>query len=139
MTDRSRESDPTDRPSDAVTGKVVARWMSWSRGCVPVKPGLAREKIVAFMEGTGDPNDECLGSVGDPRSDTDTVLELLHAIGVSIDPGMSENHWWTPTNRVPRGSLTESKWRSLEYLPISGEPFRYGVVHLAARMWGIEE
>jgi hypothetical protein len=24
MTDRPRESDPTDRPSDAVTGKVVA-------------------------------------------------------------------------------------------------------------------
>ena len=121
----------TNRPSDAVTGEVVARWKGWEN--INRDPGIPPYGPFYFGDVIGRDEVMC------PLDDTDAALELLHAIGVSIDPNASESHWWTPTNRVPRGSLTESEWRALEYLPISGEPFRYAVVRLAARVWGIEE
>jgi len=123
------------RPTDEITGKVVAKWMGWERGCVPIKPGLAREKIVSFMEGDGNLQGETLGAVGDPRTDPDAALELLGWLkkqghDISYEPGgfrYRSGRW-----RCPFGSHEDD-----QAIPISGEAFRYAVVNLAADVLGV--
>lgn len=133
MTDRPRESDPTDRPSDAVTGKVVARKEGWS--------GDDRPQFYECITGTGcfSPGDDTTRGVIDPRESTDAALELLGHLVKEHQGATCE--------------IISVKWRQggkpqfyfelgddiFEFFPISGSGLCYAVVHLAARVWGIQD
>lgn len=128
--------DRSNQPSDELIAKLVAKWMNWSRGCVPVKPGLAREKVVSFMEGSGDPRDECLGAIADPRTDTDAALELLRWVEMNaplrceIDEVYADGTWW----KYQHADGTSDSI----VIPISGQPFRTSVCWLAVDVLGVE-
>lgn len=124
MTDRPRESDPTDRPSDAVTGKVVAR-----------KHGIDSPDGTRIMVEDGmilhDPPGGHMREWTDPRDDDQATMELLWALETRLHPihSISKGEGW-----LAIGYGCDQQ----EFIPISGEPFRYAVVRLAARVWGVE-
>ena len=144
MTDRPRESDPTARPSDAVTAKVVAKWKGWG-SCLRDEPLNNK-----FCEGGMLPPYGKRETFADPRDDTDAAMKLLGWLDTQdLIADVEIDYYWTETVDGIKGSCWEVElcennpemgMGEIEYvhLPLSGEPFRYAVVNLAARVWGVE-
>lgn len=123
--DRPRESDPTARPSDDVTGKVVARQLGLKGADANLTVGWCNKAGDSWLE---DPEGR---EYADPRDDTDAALELLrHIECTASNLRIDEVHEDSTFYKWDEGSIS---------IPVSGEPFRYAVVHLAARVWGIQE
>ena len=112
------------KPTDEVTGKVVAWWMQWNRGCVFIQP-------LGFMEGGGDIEEETFGTIKDPRTDMGTALELLHhiaGIGDGLMITREDKGWLVYTDNWDYNEYTGTL---MAELPISGPAFCEAVVNLA--------
>jgi len=109
-----------ERPSDEITGKVVAKQYGFSGAKGPFWRGWnAFQSIEAPYT-----------IVKDPRYDTDAALELLHWLmwdrddsALSINPRRNEWEVYCNDTDMP-----------YDRPPISGQPFRYAVVAFAARV-----
>lgn len=106
------------RPTDEATAKVVAKWKGWmpndidmdNDGCFGVEYG-------------NDSTSWC----PDPRDDPDEAMKLLHYImdryGNRDTMRCLRDGWeYTDANDVVR------------FIPISGDPLRFAVVHLAIKV-----
>lgn len=126
-------TDSPARPSDEVTAKVVAEWMGWEKAYWFYS---ARYEV----DGWSCHPDPCPYDdeswCFDPRDDTNSALRLLHwwadrmediwGHGVYIE--REEDHW------IIREHAGIYPMRTL---PISGEPFCFAVVTLAAGVMGV--
>jgi len=121
------------RPSDEMTGKVVAKQKAWPNDCVECIRG-GRVRMYA--------SEECLDSCkyclhhdeADPRDDLDAAMELLKEVMLRHEDDLEMS------------ILTPDKWaiRTIQNagilweLPISGPGLRYGIVRIAAEVMGVE-
>ncbi|MHA7813270.1 MAG: hypothetical protein ACX94C_07770 [Phycisphaerales bacterium] len=131
--------DRTQPPSDEIMGKVVAKWKGWDDAFYEENDYPDQDAFVQDPEWYL--NEEYKGTYPgqpDPRECTDAVLELLHHIGIPLDPNMADRHWWTPVN-LTTTEVGEAEYRSREYIPISGQPFRTAVCWLAAEVLGVTD
>ena len=140
MTDRPTESGSETRPTDEITAKVVAKWFQETNP--PTNDPSIDYYNRFWIEGgkvlasTRD-NPDCRDYyTDDPRDDTDVALELLRWVELNapwrcgVDETYEDGTWWKYQN--PQGdSLSKT-------IPISGQPFRYAVVVLAAECLGVE-
>lgn len=133
-TSNQSEIGRTDRPTNEMTAKVVAKWKGWGyeprieHGSPLLNEGLRRWQA-PLADRTGNDADLVL----DPRDDTDAALELFHWVieKFSYDDELErqDDGWifWPD----PEGDGVK--------VPISGQPFRHAVVGLAARVLGVDE
>jgi len=133
----------SERPRDEITGKVVAKQygrdhVTHSGGVFCLfndedvgkhYPATATSKETYFLKNSGLYIDK------DPRDDTDAALELLWFLDdistfeIIADVRGDQTGW------------SVRKWDGIPmpFIPISGQPFRYAVVALAAKVLGVDE
>lgn len=135
------------RPSDEVTGKVVAKWIGWknffllneedSEGLFwDVACGLGPFRFPVFHSYERDSARDLTGYVFDPRDCHETAMELLRVVINKFDqhyaliPAGGDEGWMIfDTNKGDDFWLINDT---------SGQAFRYAVVNLAAKVMGIE-
>jgi len=115
------------RPTDEITGKVVAKWMGWEGAAYEPEPCMGHKTVFSAVPTPGTHPIIC----PDPRTDDGAAMRLLHHIaskGPYVKMLWNEHEWFMSDH--------ESKL-DLVSIPISGEPFRYAVVNLAADVLGV--
>ena len=127
------------RPSDEVTGRVVAEWKGWSSTEHYVPDTYDDFQRCIFHNGEIDECYEYTKYIQDPRDDTDTALELLQWFVDRLVKGGEHlslrvsltGVWflWVEYNHDP----TRDGY-AMTTLPTSGEQFRYAVVELVAEI-----
>jgi len=104
------------RLSDEAMAKVIESQMGWLDATYS-ESGLFTYRCV-FTE--------------DPRDHTDAALELLHHLCCNFGDITTLGHKWY--FRVFGANISDAHTP----IPISGEPFRYAIVALAAKVLGVE-
>ncbi len=163
MTNQPSESTTETRPSDEMTAGVVARWYDFdivkhrdSHGIVRCGNGYTLVgsnedddiPSILFMKSwpgyaDGGIGDSSHGFVHDPRDDTDAALDLLHGLTDYLDIEHKDDKAMYVMSHGFDGKGIWTIWDSsisndYHSIPLSGQPFRYAVVRLAAKVMGIE-
>lgn len=107
------------RPTDEVTGKVVAKKEGW--GDDSVRYSNLNGEGCFYTVNTRS------GEVDDPRDSDQATMELLWSLELNL-------MWMYPCNALPDGGWAIHN----NMIPISGPAFRYAVVHLAAKILEVE-
>lgn len=121
-------TEQQQRPSDEVTAGVVAKQHS-----------LAGDDPLTY--GSGLFHYDYYNDVyADPRNDTDAALELLWSVMDSEQMSHIGGECMQPflQGKWSLGSDVYREWKQYTTIPASGQPFRYAVVHLAAKVLGVE-
>jgi len=128
------------RPTDEITGKVIAKQHDWQYE-PRIEHGTPKLRKIGGHNDWRAPlsnltGDDDVDYVADPRDDTDAALELLHHIGREIN---NNGVMQINANDETDAWYLWNYWNGDDYgyLPISGEPFRYAVVNLAADVLGV--
>jgi hypothetical protein len=110
-----------ERPTDELAAKVVAKW----RG-VAIEPDEHTARWLRWTAGR------------DPRDHTDAALELMGWLH-SYQSVHASTVDWGKGAKWQVEDLSHERDQNVQDIPISGQPFRYAVVALAAKVLGVEQ
>lgn len=129
------------RPSEEMTGKVVAKWngegayLRHSQAPVRSQTELLNGDVLTVFDNTGRtiPCD-------DPRDDLDAAMELLGHLGDNYGDVSRSGHAWEFESwdyLSETGGKHSRPCTLLRNLPTSGPGLRYGIVRIAAEVMGV--
>ena len=133
------------RLSDGAMAKVIAEWMGWQyeprieHGCPHLCSALRERWRAPLANMTGEYEQDF---IFDPRTDTDAALMLLIYTLKKWSSSIGGTYMLSPNEKDEMWDVvlisTAGDFRPWATIPISGEPFRYAVCNLAAKVLGVE-